>query len=515
MLPTTGDHTRVHDNLPEFDVLQQSFAAQYHDIFMNDLAEKTVVIVPSLTLDKEILRALRGGIYYEERMLCMLMLLRMPRTKVIFVTSVPIDNSIIDYYLHLLPGITGYHARQRLVLLSCYDASPKSLTEKILERPRLIARIREHIGEPALAHLSCFNVTEHEKQLAVQLNIPLYGCDPALLYLGTKTGSRRLFKKLGLPLPAGIEGVKDELDIAAALAELKRNNPELHKAVIKMNEGFSGDGNAIFYYDEVDAADEQLQNKILEQLPFKTKVVAVNVSYTHYMNKFCTMGGIVEEFLPGEIKESPSVQCRINPIGGVDIISTHDQLLGGESGQVFMGATFPADTAYQYDIALMGKTISEALQQKGVLGRFSIDFISVKEPEGWKSYAIEINLRKGGTTHPFIMLLFLTGGEFDWEKGVYTMPNGQTRCYIASDNVISESYKGLTPHDLIDIAMCNRLLYDGARQSGVMFHMIGALSQYGKLGMVCIGSTKEEAKDYFYKTLGVLDRESSRFKIQV
>jgi hypothetical protein len=40
--------------------------------------------------------------------------------------------------------------------------------------------------------------------------------------------------------------------------------------------------------------------------------------------------------------------------------------------------------------------------------------------------------------------------------------------------------KGLTPHDLIDIAMCNQILYDGAKQTGVMFHMIGALSEFGK-----------------------------------
>ena len=52
---------------------------------------------------------------------------------------------IIDYYLHLLPGITPYHACNGSHFLSCYDASEKSLTEKILERPRLIQRIKEEI----------------------------------------------------------------------------------------------------------------------------------------------------------------------------------------------------------------------------------------------------------------------------------------------------------------------------------------------------------------------------------
>jgi hypothetical protein len=49
-------------------------------------------------------------------------------------------------------------------------------------------------------------------------------------------------------------------------------------------------------------------------------------------------------------------------------------------------------------------------------------------------------------------------------------------------------------------------MYDGAKQSGVMFHMIGALSQYGKLGVVCIGHSPEEAKGFFDKTIAVLDK---------
>ena len=158
----------------------------------------------------------------------------------------------------------------------------------------------------------------------------------------------------------------------------------------------------------------------------------------------------------------------------------------------------------------MGKMVAEELQKEGVLGRFGIDFISVKQPGGWKHYAIEINLRKGGTTHPFLMLLFLTRGEFNWHEGIYTMPNGQHRSYFATDNVVNEKYKGLSPHDLIDIAMCNGIQYDGARQTGVMFHMIGALSQYGKIGMVCIGKTIQEAKEFYVRTIDVLDKECTK-----
>ncbi|HOY18802.1 MAG TPA: ATP-grasp domain-containing protein [Haliscomenobacter sp.] len=493
-----------------YQALQQKFAAHYEAIFLDDLAEKTIVVIPSLTLDQEILKALKGVQYYEERLLCLLMLLRMPRTRVVFVSSMPIDPSIIDYYLHLLPGITGFHARERLTLLSCYDASKISLTEKVLQRPRLIQRIKAQIKSNELAHMVCFNETEAEKRLALALNIPVYGCDPSLWYLGTKTGSRRIFKELQLNLPAGIEDLHSEHDIAAALVQLKRNNPSLRKAVIKMNDGFSGDGNAIFRYSEDLLNQSHPIDAVQAILASNLSIVANGLDYLNFLQKFNAMGGIVEEFIDGEHKESPSVQLRINPLGASEVISTHDQLLGGESGQVFLGATFPANPEYTYDIAAIGMKIADELQRQGVLGRFGIDFISVKEPTGWKHYAIEINLRKGGTTHPFLMLQFLTDGTFNWRDGVYIMPNGQTRYYFASDNVVDEKYKGLTPQDLIDIAHCNRIQYDGVTQCGVTFHMIGALSQYGKLGLVCIGRSIEEAKAYFGKTLAVLDAESTQ-----
>lgn len=491
-----------------FERLQHGLSTQFSESFPNALAEKTVVIVPSLTLDIAILSKIRGRIFYEERMLCMLMLLRMPRTKVVYITSTPIDELIIDYYLHLLPGITGSHAKERLTLLSCYDASAKSLTEKILCRPRLMKRITKAIANKEQAHLVCFNLTSFEKTLSVQLGLPVYGCDPALLYWGTKSGSREIFRQCNIPMPPGFEDVVTINDVAEALYALKLQNPVLKKAVVKLNDGFSGEGNAIFSYKDL-ATDEHLKMAIETQLPGRLQAVASDVTFTDFMNKLKEMHGIVEAFIEGEIKTSPSVQCRINPLGEIDVISTHDQLLDEATGQVFIGAAFPANEAYNIAIGKMGACISEALRSKGVLGRFSIDFISVQNGDEWDNYAIEINLRKGGTTHPYLMLQFLTDGNYDNDTGIYTTAGGQPRYYFASDNLQSDRYKGLTPQDLIDLAIYHGLIYDGSKQEGVMFHLLGALSQYGKLGVVCVGSTREKAYDYYNKVIAVLELECS------
>ncbi len=490
-----------------FNNVQEILNKQYEEVFPDKLAPRTVVILPSLTLDQEILSKVKGIVHYEERMLCLLMLLRMPQTKIIYITSVPISDVIIDYYLTLLPGITGSHARKRLTLLSCFDSSSKALTQKILDRPRLIETIRKCITDIGSSHLTCYNITSLEKTLAVQLGIPLFGTDPDKFYEGSKSGSRKTFRAAGIDLPDGFEDLNTKEEIVNALAALKRKYPAMRKAVIKMNDGFSGDGNALYRYPQV-SIDDKLEKNLAATLLECTRPVSAEVTEKLFFDKFNEMGGIVEEFLEGEIKMSPSVQCVINPNKKIDIVSTHDQMLGGDEGQIFLGAIFPADKTYSIEIGAAGQKIAQTLVDKGVMGRFGIDFISVKQDDGsWKHYAIEINLRKGGTTHPFLMLQFLTDGIYHADKGEFITASGNTRCYFASDNVTSEKYIGLTPHDLIDIAMFNSLMYDGAAQEGVMFHLVGALSEYGKLGMVCIGSTPERAKEYYDKAIEVLDYE--------
>jgi len=495
--------------LQQFASIQQSLSYQFEVLFPDKLAPKTIVVIPSLSLDMNVLSKVKGAIYYEERLLCLLMLLRMPRTHVVYVSSMPIDPVIVDYYLHLLPGITGYHARERLTLLSCYDGSAIALTDKILQRERLIERIKKSITPGYAAHIACFNTTASERTLSVKLGIPIYGCDPALNYHGTKSGSRKNFLTAGVPMPPGVEDLRTYDDIVHAVAALKDMYPHLQKAILKLNDGFSGDGNAILHYPE-HVSSKELFDWIHHHLDKKIIPVTKDFSIADYLEKFKEMGGVVEAFIEGDDKASPSVQCRINPLGEIDIISTHDQVLGGESGQVFMGAHFPADACYRAGIATLGLQIAAVLKDKKVTGRFSVDFISVKENDQWKHYAIEINLRKGGTTHPFLMLQFLTGGHYDGAGGLFEMPGKNPLYYYASDNVQSDSYKGLTPADLIDIAMLHGLHFDGATQKGVMFHMIGALSQFGKMGLVCIGESPEEAYSYYTKTIAVLDAETAR-----
>ena len=119
-----------------------------------------------------------------------------------------------------------------------------------------------------------------------------------------------------------------------------------------------------------------------------------------FLDRLTTRAGIVEERVTGENLRSPSVQLRVTPLGVVELLSTHDQILGGATGQSYLGCRFPADTAYAGLISSEAKKVGEVLASKGVLGRFAIDFVVSRTNGQWNSDAIEINLRRGGTTHP-------------------------------------------------------------------------------------------------------------------
>jgi hypothetical protein len=193
--------------ISEFERLKPRLAEVWDALTMREEEPHTAVVVPSLTLDQsELTGRSRGASFYEERLLFLLIRLRNPRARMVYVTSQPIHPIILEYYLQFLAGIPASHARSRLTLLCADDASPRSLTEKILERPRLIERIRAGIGDPSKAYLTVFNSTPHERKLAVLLGVPLNGCDPALAHLGTKSGSRKVFREAGREPPRGVRG---------------------------------------------------------------------------------------------------------------------------------------------------------------------------------------------------------------------------------------------------------------------------------------------------------------------
>ncbi len=501
-----SESKRVMDSQAEFDQLQKKLIPLWKSIERLNQDPQTIVVVPSMSID-----AIGSGTLmqaYEERFLFLLLLLRQPRARLIYVTSQMILPNIIDYYLDLLPGVIPSHARPRLFLIAPLDGSARPLSDKLLDRPRLIERIRSLIMDPARAHLVPFNTTDREKELALRLGIPMYGADPKFFSLGTKSGCRKIFMEENVPHPLGYEDLGSKEEVIKAIAQMRVKKPSIQQVLLKLNEGVSGEGNAIIDLTGLPPPGNSKELSMLEERLRAMKFELPDVTYESYMQKLEERAAVVEERIIGEEFRSPSVQLRITPLGAVDLLSTHDQLLGGPSGQSYLGCVFPADTGYASLITREAAKIGRRLAKEGVIGRFALDFVVVRSSGKWEPYAIEINLRKGGTTHPFLTLQFLTDGTYDPDTAIFTAPNGRQKFFVASDHVESPRYRTLTPDDLFDIVVRHNLHFGQTRQTGVVFHMMSALGELGRTGLTAVGNSHEDAKATYDRAVAVLDEET-------
>jgi hypothetical protein len=498
----------VHDQ-EAYDALQAKLVPLWHSIerFNND--SQTIVVVPSAYVDVELTASELQA--YEERYLFLLLLLRQPRARMIYITGQAIHPDIIDYYLDLLPGVLSSHARKRLFLVSPMEATFRPVTEKVLERPRLIEQIRSLIIDPDRAHLVPFMTGWADRELAMRLGIPMYGADPKDAPMGTKSAGRKLFAESGVPHPAGREDLHTRGDVADAIAAMRSERPELRSVVIKHNEGISGFGNATIDLGDLpppgDAAEAPAVLALLDRLhagfPGETT--------EEYFAILEREGGIVEEMITADEIRSPSVQMRATPLGDVELLSTHDQILGGDSGQVFMGSRFPADADYAALISRHALPIGRLLAESGVIGRFAVDFVVARSAGSpWRAEAIELNLRKGGTTHPYLTLQFLTGGSYDPDSGLFMAPGGAARYYVASDHVEVEGLRSFTPADLVDVALMRGLHFDQAGSVGSVFHMLSALPEHGRIGVTSVGESPADAQRRYDEVVAVLAEEAIR-----
>mmetsp|Transcript_29754 Transcript_29754/g.64430 ORF Transcript_29754/g.64430 Transcript_29754/m.64430 type:complete len:752 (-) Transcript_29754:41-2296(-) len=264
----------------------------------SDNQRKIIVVVPSIDLDTDELKRVSTYIEnYEERQLYHLLMLNDPGVRIIYLSSRPVSEAVVRYYLGLrgngADGKTPTMKDQlsRLYMLSPDDDSERPLSKKLLSRPLVMHLIKELVGSVdkgilrrsrsldnvssflSTAGLSVFTGSNACDVLAHSLGLRLLESCGETMHFGTKQGSREIFEAAGIPHPAGTPDLTvgdDDLltlgkdnrpgkkhwaehhryirtprALATGLARqilLKRNRPR--KWMVKLNQGFSGMGNA-------------------------------------------------------------------------------------------------------------------------------------------------------------------------------------------------------------------------------------------------------------------------------
>jgi hypothetical protein len=295
--------------------------------------------------------------------------------------------------------------------------------------------------------------------------------------------------------PPGVEDVRGVGDVVRAVGRLRRADPGLRQVVVKLDRGVSGEGNAIVDLGGLPApgapgAERRVEERVRSLVP---DVAAVRADA--FLRKLAAQGGVVEERITGPEVRSPSVQLNITPAGRVELLSTHDQILGGRTGQQFLGSRFPADPAYAAAISAQARRVAERLAAGGLIGRFGVDFVVARRAGGgWHAFAVELNMRMGGTTNPQQTLVGLTGGRYDAERATFAAPGGRPRHYVSSDHLAAPRLAGRGVRALLAALGREGLLWDPRRATGAVLHMLSGLDALGRVGVTAIGASAEEAE---------------------
>jgi hypothetical protein len=451
--------------------------------------DHVVVALASYSIGESLLE------HYEDRLPALehrylnglLALHRIPECELLFVCSEAPPAELMAYYRAIVPSESAARMERQARCVALADRSARSLASKLLDRPDVLDEIRRTIGDrPAL--IEPWNVTEDEVAVGLAIGAPVNGSMPELWPVGFKSAGRTLCKAAGVPVPAGHEDVSDVDAVLDAVRAIRAARPSVRAVVVKLDDSGAGDGNMVVPLR--DGAGRVLADDALRD--------AVEALPDWYLEELGS-GGVVEELLEGEGFATPSVQLDLSPAGDVDVLATHDQICGGDNGQVYLGCVFPADPDYAVELARQGRAVGLELGRAGAVGRASVDFVAAREGNGgWGLHALEINLRKGGTTHPYAALRNLVPGRYDTDLGRWVVDDdGSERAYRATDNVVDPAWEGRSPQSVIDAVRAAGLQFDPARGTGVVLHMLSCLAVDGRFGATAIGTSRAHAGDLF------------------
>jgi len=406
---------------------------------------------------------------------------------VVTILAPRLGAGVIDYLSGLLPP--GDH-RCRHALVEIDDARDCHLSEKLLENPEIIERLRSTVNLARkwghqIEGLSCYSSSARMAEVADRLTVELIDAAPELLHWGTKSGSRQVFRTTGIMHPPGSYHVVATAEgLATTLNYLTRKHGH-GNWMIKADDGFgSGHGNAVI--DTTRFPPPVSASTVTAAL----EPCAAQISAVEYGRRILPTGVVVEQLIipgPGDSLRYPSALGYLRRVPGgrvkAALLAVHDQVLG-KAGD-FGGCRFPAHPGYRLQAATTATVVLDHLAALGVTGHVGVDFIAVVGSDGRGAstlYAAEINMRQTGTTHPHQTVRALVPGTWTaWGTMINT--SGYDVCYAGTDSIISPHYRGIPVAELID-ALCQSpgIAFDPHKGIGVIPHLWTSLETCGKIG---------------------------------
>ncbi len=242
----------------------------------------------------------------------------------------------------------------------------------------------------------------------------MYGADPRHFHLGTKSGCRRLFAEEGVPHPLGVEDLQTLDDVVDAIAAMRAERPDVAQAIVKLNEGVSGEGNASVDLRGLPAPGADGERDAIARAP---PARCSSRSPAPTLDALPREARRARRHRRGahrrrRVPQPERPAARHAARRGRAALDPRPAARRAERPDATSAAASPPTRRTRRRSRARRRRSAQRLAARGRARPLRARLrrrCATKRRRG-TPYAIEINLRKGGTTHPFLTLQFLTDG---------------------------------------------------------------------------------------------------------
>ncbi|MCL9794406.1 peptide ligase PGM1-related protein [Frankia sp. AgKG'84/4] len=437
----------------------------------------TKIVLYSFNFAEKLLREVSYLRFSAERGLCYLEELRREDLQLVLITSTEVSQAALDYHFREIFGFSEAQissATSRLRLLSPALREGWPLDASVLADAEVMSALSSIVENSRSTSIVNFMATPTSDRIAAILGATIEEQGAAAAAeTGSKLGGKSLLKRAGVRVPEGpAELLADE---RAVLAGIVRIDPS--SAVVKLNSAHwtAGVGNIVVDVESVRRGRGLFESAESVRLPAED-----------FWRELAAEGAVVEEFVD-DVVASPSGLGHINADGTVDTGPTHEQIL--VSGQ-YWGCRFPAEEGWRSGVLAATARVGRTLAEGGVRGTFGIDFV-VSGNGGL--FAVEVNLRKVGTTHVVKYIEKVVGAEID--AGGRLRPGGGPDVFYVNGRMQESALVGVAGETVLDLLRKEGLLYRQELGEGVLLHCLGALPACGYLELTSVAGSRARAAD--------------------